>query len=270
MPQFLVEKEMCVGTNVVIDGSDAHHISDVLRLRVGDWIVLSNGRGECFRAEISESGRRSVSLLIKEKLPELTSKSVTLAQAVIKHDRTEAIIQKAVELGVADIIPFTSARTIPKFSDRLSSKKIERWNRIAIEAAKQCGLSVRPRVEEIVSFEELIRRSQNHTNKLMFYEGEKVNTIRSYFTDLRTSTPKHLNTIILIGPEGGFSDDEVRLAGENGFTTLKIGPLIMRVETAALAAIVLVQYHLLHPAPTSCKLRTCSGDSSENRRTGRS
>jgi len=123
MPQFTTNKSLEIGKDVIIEGDDAHHIGHVLRLKPGDWIVLSDGHGKQFRSEISEIQKKSVTLLIQEELPKIDYADITLAQAVVKHDRLETIIQKAVELGVQTIIPFTSERTIPKFSDSVSERR---------------------------------------------------------------------------------------------------------------------------------------------------
>jgi 16S rRNA (uracil1498-N3)-methyltransferase len=239
----MIEKELRTGDILSIEGADAHHITRVLRLRRGDWIVLSNGRGARFRAEITSAGGRGCSALVAEKLPDIENTGLVLAQALIKHDRLEAIIQKAVELGVAKIIPFTSERTIPKYSAEGLDRKARRWRKIAMEAAKQCGTPAAPDVAPPISFPELIKASGSFKHKLMFYEGEEKNTLERYF---QTIKPLNHRTIALIGPEGGFAPEEAALARRHGFTTLGLGPLILRVETAAIAALTLTQHFLGH------------------------
>ena len=240
----MIEKELAVGSSIEIIGDDAHHISHVLRLNVGDWIVLSDGKGSRFKCSITTLGKKAVSAKVIEKLPDLNLTNITLAQAVTKHDKFEFIIQKAIELGVTKIIPFTSERTIPKFSDNASETKIERWNKIATEAAKQCGLPIKPIVEPITKINELINSPETYENKMFFYEGEEETTPKKYFNSAKPQELKNLRTIIIIGPEGGFTSKEVEAAKESGFTTLKLGPLIMRAETAAISAVTLTQYFL--------------------------
>lgn len=242
----MIEKSLKVNGVITIEDDNAHHIIDVLRLRHGDWIVLSDGKGGRFRAEIQKTGKKLVTALIQERLPDIAGSNITLAQAVIKHDRIESIIQRAVELGVAKIIPFTSERTIPRFSKEAHAKKAARWNRIALEAAKQSGLSMKPVVRQISPLKNLLENSEKYDQKLLFYEGEANNTLQEYFAGLDTQALKNSNTLVLIGPEGGFADDEVELAREHGFAALKLGPLILRVETATTAALALVQYFLGH------------------------
>lgn len=247
----MVNKELTRGEIVIIDGCDAHHISDVLRLKQGNWIVISDGMGGRWGATVEGISKGHVTVNIAERLPDIKGTGLSLAVALIKHDRLEAVIQKAVELGVTNITPFTSERTIPKYSENVSAKKLIRWNRIAVEAAKQCGLPFHPIVEQIHTFDSIChfepagggRKIQRH--KILFYEGEKKISLKEYF-DAQTPKNHDAQTIIIIGPEGGFTDAEVSLARKNGFVTVGLGPLIMRVETAAIAAVTLTQYFLGH------------------------
>jgi 16S rRNA (uracil1498-N3)-methyltransferase len=251
MPQFLITPEAIKGETATITGKDAHHITRVLRLKKGDWIVLTNGEGKRWRAEIVNASPKHVSAQLANLLTcQLANFGITLAQALIKHDRFEWIVQKAVELGCSHIVPFTSERTIPKFwSSALQGaptshdaqpkgccSKIIRWQKIALEAAKQCGTAVRPTVEAPVPFARLIERLDRSGTNILFYEGETT-------VNLSTCKLANLPTVI-IGPEGGFSLDEVAKAKEAGVATCGLGPLILRVETASIAAITLVQNKL--------------------------
>lgn len=247
MPQFLVEKEIHENSTIEIAGDDAHHITHVLRLLPGNWILISDGMGGRFRCLVENTGKKSVTLRVAEKLSSLDLADITLAQAITKHDKFEFIIQKSIELGVRTILPFESERTIPNYSQGATESKYARWNKIALEAAKQCGLPYRPAVKPMVRFDDIFKYSGNFTNRLMFYEGEHSNSLKKYFSAKpsgRVLEPE--KTIIIIGPEGGFTDDEVNLARKEKFETLKLGPLIMRVETAAVAATTLVQHFLGH------------------------
>ena len=272
MPQFTIDKAMRLDSDVTVSGSDAHHIATVLRLKPGNWIVLSDGKGHSYKGEIKTLGNKKVTITIKSELPRLTHSKITLAQAAIKHDKIEHVIQKAVELGVCEVIPFTSERTIPKYGEGASERKLERWNKIAGEAAKQCGLSEIPKVKPLVGFSELMESSKSFDHKLLFYEGENKQSIRTYLdrhvgrslpsnkakgpprddtSNLDTYALKHSSTLITIGPEGGFAANEIDIAKKHGFETLGLGPLILRVETAAIVATTLVQYSLGHFGPIS-------------------
>jgi 16S rRNA (uracil1498-N3)-methyltransferase len=239
MPQFYVDQKFELGEEVEIRGSDAKHISTVLRLKENDWIVLSDGKGNNFRAKIISSTGRCVKANVDEKLekPKVAPPPV-LAFSIIKHDRTETIIQKAVELGIRRLIPFHSERTVPRLVDEVGSRKMDRWQTIAKEAAKQSGLGFVPVVGAPISFKDLVTSSNEYKTRIMFWEGEKKRDLNAIREELSNETKK----LILIGPEGGFSSQEVELAKSNGFLTVSLGSQILRVETAAIAALSICQY----------------------------
>lgn len=239
MPQFYVDRTFEVGEDVEIRAADAKHISTVLRLKEGDWIILSDGQGNNFRGVLVLSSPRCVRVEIKEKLSALKRvPPPVLAFSIIKHDRAEMIIQKAVELGIKRIIPFRSERTVPRLADAVSSRKFQRWQTIALEAAKQSGLGYRPKVELPLSFKQLMDLAQEFANKLMFWEGERERDLNTVREMLALKTDK----LLTIGPEGGFSLKEVELARSRGFLTISLGSQILRVETAAIAALSICQY----------------------------
>jgi len=234
MPQFLIDSSAIKDGVATITGSDAKHITTVLRLRCGDWLMITDGKGNKWRAELISASPKAV----KVKLAILPSyhlaiSPIILAQAMIKHDRFEWMIQKAVELGCSQIVPFISERTIPKFH----AAKFVRWQKIADEAAKQCGTLIHPKIEQPIAFFELIKQLKPFEQKILFYEGENKNS-------LNTLTLKPLNTVLIIGPEGGFTNAEVAAARQTDIVTYSLGPLILRVETASIAALVLTQYKL--------------------------
>lgn len=234
MPQFLINKASIKDNIATISGNDAKHISQVLRLKTGDWLMLTDGCGNRWQGKIISSSTKNVSASLTI-LPsnDQTTEPITLAQAMIKSDRFEWIIQKSVELGCSQIIPFTSERTI------ISGSKQERWQKIAFEAAKQCGTAIRPKIEEPISFNELLKRLKQFQRTILFWEGEQSQTLSNPKPVTRNS-----QTLLIIGPEGGFTKDEVNSAKEAGAVTCSLGPLILRVETAAIAAITLMQFRL--------------------------
>jgi len=206
--------------------------------------MLTDGRGNRWKAEITVIGTKHVEAKLSANVPtnQNTNADLTLAQAIIKHDRFEWIIQKAVELGCSKIIPFTSERTIPKFG---SSSKLVRWQKIALEAAKQCGTSIRPEVFAPLHFSVLCKGLPHYDQKILFFEGEDKNDLNtSALAHPSTSLGASLRTIIIIGPEGGFASHEVEYAKKADAVSLSLGPLILRVETAAIAGITLVQQKL--------------------------
>lgn len=239
MPQFLIKKDAINSDTATITGDDAHHITSVLRLRVGDWIVLTDGEGHRWRSKLTEVGKKQITAHLTEPLQQPEQKtSITLAQSVIKPDRMEWVIQKSVELGCAKIIPITTERTIPRLKNETSEKKISRWQKIAIEAMKQCGASYTPVISELSNFKDLIIKSKNYSKAILFFEGEDKARLRDIFN---SEDLKEENILIIIGPEGGFSKEEIDLARATGVVTAGLGPLILRVETAAIASLTLVQ-----------------------------
>lgn len=244
MPQFFIDAAMAPGKQVQIRGADARHILKSLRLRQGDWIVLSDGSGRSFRAEIAAAGTASLTATIEAELPRREgAPAPTLAIALIHRERFEWALQKAVELGCRRILPFGSARSEPLEG---ASERVERWSRIATEAAKQSGLPFLPKVEEPIALAELCEGLARYAPRLLLYEGECRQGLRAVAAALRCpeDPSEHGEALVIIGPEGGFTDAEVALARASGALTVSLGRQILRVETAAVTAIAILQYEL--------------------------
>lgn len=230
MPQFFVDKNIEEGQETEIRGKEAHHISSVLRLSDGDWIVLSDGKGNSFKATIISATARSVRVKMGNKIEhKVNIAAPTLALALIKPDRFEWAIQKAIELGCKTIIPFISTRCAYK------ADKLDRWQKIAHEAAKQSGLPFEPKIEPIVELKKLCEYSNKFPNRYLFYEGEKDKYIKLV---------EKKSDLLIVGPEGGFTPDEIICAKRNAITTISLGSQILRVETAAIATLTIWQYEL--------------------------
>lgn len=239
MPQFFIDSKLELGREVQLRGKEARHIAGSLRLTVGDWIILSNGDGRSFRSMITKASPSTIRATVGEELlRSVNSLPPVLSLALCKAARFEWAIEKCIELGCTHILPFTSART----SVDSSEGKIERWNRIATEAAKQSGLPWRPKVEGVVGFEEICAKFTDYSHTLLFYEGERCEDIRSFTRthDLSSKLPP----LIIIGPEGGFRDEEISMAIAKGAAIVSLGSQILRVETAAMTSIAIIQYEL--------------------------
>lgn len=236
MPQFFIQKEMSPGREIKIQGSDARHITKSLRLKEGDWLMLSDGCGKTFRAKIISATNSTVNAVIEHEVKRKTPASVVvLALALAKRDRFEWAIQKIVELVCRHIIPFCSERS-EKLND--TARKLARWQKIAIEAAKQSGLPFMPDVEAPIGFADLCARFNKLGTCYLLYEGEKELGLGSAMSKLSDQN------LIIIGPEGGFADKEISLAKNCGAITASLGQQILRVETAAIAAMAICQYEL--------------------------
>ena len=237
MPQFFIDRQIAEGEAVEITGADAHHITGSLRLGVGDKLILSDGNGRSFKANIEAASPSHVSLKIVSKIERTPGKPApVLALALAKRTRFEWALQKVVELGCRRIIPFHSARTVVKNLDK--SSKIERWRQIAIEAAKQSGLPFIPTIETPISFATLLEKARSFDQSIIFHEGESTVSI----ADIKpiTNSP----TLLTIGPEGGFTGDEITMAISSGIKIAGLGEQILRVETAAIASVAIWQYEL--------------------------
>jgi 16S rRNA (uracil1498-N3)-methyltransferase len=240
MPRrFFITQESINADTATLEGPEAHHILNVLRLKRGAPIELFDGTGNLYRAEITATGRGKISLTIvsmasiPRQRPELH-----LAPALLKGKKFEIVLRKAVELGVTRLYPFYST-----FSDRLQTKGNalgDRWQRIVLEACKQCGQTFLPHLSTPVSFPELIQKSSQYNHTLLCYERELSQKVGDI-----PLLPRSDKAILLItGPEGGFSDNEIASARQNQCAIVSLGPLTLRAETAAMAAVAIVQHRL--------------------------
>ncbi len=240
MPQFFVNEQIEQGSTIEIRGSDAHHISKVLRLTSGDWLVLSDGLGRSFRATIVNAQARCITAKIESEIERRTGpRPPALAIASIRSERLEWAAQKCVELGLCHIIPFNSARTVRKRAN------LTRLKRITAEAAKQSGLPVMPSVHAPLEFDELCARLPNFDPSILLYEGESRNDLRSVLKKYKSGgNSAKSEGLIIIGPEGGFTAEEVEMALSRGAIPTSLGTQILRAETAAVVALAICQYEL--------------------------
>lgn len=225
---------------IVIKGKDLHHIRNVLRLKPGDEITLWDASGQEFSGQIIrlEPSQALVALgnrLATHKEPSL---DVILGQALPKGNKMDLIITKATELGVTGIVPFLSQRTVPRLSAGAAADRLSRWNRLAYEAAKQCGRLSLPKVEPLCPFSDALAHGLQADLKLILWEEEKEAGLKSILN--RKEQVKSI--FFLVGPEGGFTKQEVALAKDKGFLAAGLGPRILRTETVALALISIFQH----------------------------
>ncbi|WP_432664584.1 16S rRNA (uracil(1498)-N(3))-methyltransferase [Wukongibacter baidiensis] len=246
MNRFFVNSENILEDEqkIVIDEiEDIKHITKVLRLSVGDEIEICNKAKVDYKAAISSLNKNEVVCEILEKNLSRTEAPVeiTLFQGIPKGSKMDLIIQKGVEVGVSKIVPFTSERCVVKIKDRKSEdKKIERWQKIANEAAKQCKRGIIPRIGNVVDISNLRDILSGLDMVVMPYEEEKISGIRKAITS-RENVKK---IGIIIGPEGGFASEEVLMAKEWGSIPVSLGPRILRTETAGLVTASIIMYEL--------------------------
>jgi 16S rRNA (uracil1498-N3)-methyltransferase len=241
MPRFFIEPPPPHERRLTLVGPDVHHIRTVLRLVPGDAVMLASSTGREYRAVIRKTTTRAVEVEIVEELPLRPSRrlEVSLAQALPRSAKMELIVQKATELGVSSIHPFTSSRTVPRPDEGRRRRRRERWHRIAVEAGKQCRRLLLPQVHDIVPFEEVLRAPAPAARKIVLWE-EAPAAWDSVFSGADHTTP----FFVLVGPEGGLSAEEVEECRRAGFIPAGLGPRILRTETASLCILAILQYQL--------------------------
>ena len=244
MYRFFLENLDTTKENVVITGDEFYHLKKVLRLNAGDEIIIFDGKGNDFIARIETLGAKEAVASLKEKL-EISGESkikIVLAQGLAKGSKMDMIIQKATELGVSEIIAFITSRTVPKLKEN-TNKKIERWKSITIESSKQCGRSIIPKIEEIKSFNEILKHEWKRHLKIILWENAEDMRFRDKLSML--DNPDTKGIIVIVGPEGGFSIDEVNDATNSGFLPVRLfSDIILRTETAAIAALSIINYEI--------------------------
>ena len=244
MYHFYVENSSIHGDEIVITGPDVNHIKQVLRLKPLEKIIICDGQGKDYYSIIDRIEEQRVIARIekiRETESELSTKLV-LFQGIPKKDKMEFVIQKAVELGVYEIVPMLTKRTIVKLEDsKREKKKLERWRAIAESAAKQSGRGFIPKITEPLCFLESLKKASNLAAAMVPYEAEEgILSSRDYIAGL-----KGLPSVgILIGPEGGFEEEEITLAKQYQIRPITLGRRILRTETAGLAALSILMFAL--------------------------
>ena len=244
MYQFFVEPTQIQDKKIIITGKDFNHIKNVLRMKPGEELSVSNGiDGKEYRGIIEEFSEDEVICtlaFVKEDGVELPSK-VYLYQGLPKADKMELIIQKAVELGVYEIIPVATKRAVVKLDEKKSKSKIARWQAISEAAAKQSKRAIVPNVAEVLSSKEALKDCQKADIKMIPYElAEGMDRTKEIISSLKPGQ----DVAIFIGPEGGFDDGEIENAIETGVVPVTLGKRILRTETAGFTILSWIMYQL--------------------------
>jgi 16S rRNA (uracil1498-N3)-methyltransferase len=244
MYRFYVEQDQIGEKEIVITGPDVNHIKNVLRMKPGEKLIICNGQGKDFHCiiEVEYEGKIITNILeVLDTETELDGK-LYLFQGVPKKDKMEFIIQKAVELGVYEIIPVMTKRTVVKLEDKKKElKKVERWQSIAASAAKQSGRGIIPQISETKTLKEALKMAGSIECKLIPYENAKdIQITKEIIGNIKSNN----SVAIFIGPEGGFEEEEVNLALEAGFTAVTLGRRILRTETAGLTMLSVLMFQM--------------------------
>ena len=243
MYQFFVEDTQVGENSVTIEGSDVNHIRNVLRMKRGEKVRISTSSGKNYFGEIEEFSDAMVLVTIVEECADGTelANKIYLFQGLPKSDKMELIIQKAVELGAYEIIPVAMKNCVVKLDEKKAGSKVARWQEIAKSAAKQSKRSLIPTVQMPMSYKEAVETASALDVVLVPYENERgmVATREA----IEAITPGQ-SIGIFIGPEGGFADSEIALAREKQMQLISLGKRILRTETAGLATLSILMYHL--------------------------
>ena len=229
-PRFFVESEIIDGNSIILDGESAHHISRSLRMKVGERIVVCDEKRNEYECVIESFSSESVVAKIEDVRRSLSEPDykITLYQACPKSDKMDTIVQKAVELGVNEIVAFLSDRCIARYDSKDFEKKCARWQKIALEAAKQSGRGYVPKVRWLADLKSVISEGRKQ-QLFMCYEDEEKITLKQFLKGREDE--KEFSFII--GSEGGFSPKEADCCRENGVVTVGLGQRILRTETAS-------------------------------------
>ena len=245
MQRFFVEPhQIDEGTHQIhILGSDVNHISNVLRMKQGEELWISDGGKKEYRCTIEEFSPDEVLLhIIYAQQPDYELQSrIYLFQGLPKADKMELIIQKAVELGAYEVIPVETKRCVVKLDGKKAAKKVERWKQIAESAAKQSKRMLIPNVHEVLTFKEALKYAESMDVRLIPYELAKgMQETKEILADIQPGQ----SVGIFIGPEGGFEEKEVETAISEGAKPITLGKRILRTETAGLAILSVLMFQL--------------------------
>lgn len=239
MHRFFIVADQISKNEPRLTGSDAHHLSAVLRLKAGDRIIVFDDSGKHYQALIKTADRKIVKLAIEHCLPEQSESSLhlTLAQGFLKDKKMDLLVRQLTELGVTRLIPYFAGRSVPSPDPERLRTRYQRWEKITHEAMKQCGRNRPMDLTPATSFGQALEMARSHDLRLIFWENV------AGLPPLPTTDGQKPNKLfVMIGPEGGFDPAEIEKARAEGFKTISMGPRILRAETAALAASTLVQF----------------------------
>jgi 16S rRNA (uracil1498-N3)-methyltransferase len=234
IPRLYTQQPLHADSLITLDKDAARYLSSVLRMTSGQMINLFNGKGEEYIAEVASLSKNQVTVSIKESLPNDRESllKIHLVIGISRGERMDWVIQKATELGVHTITPIFTERTEVKLAGSRLEKRLVHWQQVSISACEQCLRNVVPTINSAVSLQQCLGTHDGGLKIVLHHRTERP------LTELQ-NTNNHVT--ILVGPEGGLSDDEITLAESNGYNAVKLGPRVLRTETAPLAAISILQ-----------------------------
>ncbi|ERS85794.1 16S rRNA methyltransferase [Marinobacter sp. EVN1] len=235
IPRIFTDSPLAVGSQCQLDDNAANHVGRVLRMQAGQALLLFNGDGHDYHATITEAGKKHVLVAVTEAAENETESPlrVVLAQTLSKGDRMDYAVQKAVEMGVSEIVPLTTERCDVKLKGDREDKRLRHWQQVAISAAEQCGRARVPEIQPVMTVQQWLEHARACDLRLVLHHRTErsLNTLE-----------KPSSIALMIGPEGGLTAEEIALAEDNGFLPVALGPRVLRTETAPVAAIALCQW----------------------------
>lgn len=243
MQHFFVSPQQVKEEKIYVEGSDVNHIKNVLRMKLGEKLTVNDGEGWQYLCEVEsyEADMAVLHIVEKSKAETELSSRIYLFQGLPKQDKMELIVQKAVELGTYQVIPVSTKRAVVKLDAKKAGKKVERWQQIAVSAAKQAGRGIVPTVGEVCTYAQALKMAEELDVVLIPYElAEGIEETKKIIAGIRPGQ----SVGVFIGPEGGFEEEEVKLAMEAGAKPVTLGRRILRTETAGLTTLSLLMFHL--------------------------
>lgn len=233
--------------SITINGGDANHLARALRARRGDRITAVDGAGNCAVVELIDFDKETITARRVSDIKKIVAeKKIILADCLPKQNRFDNIIEKATELGISEIRPLISERTIARPGGSRAEVKLERWRRIAKESAEQCARDTIPTIENISTLDDWLKEISplaDNTLLLFCWEQEQSTTVREVLSSYRASGGE--NIIVLIGPEGGFSDREVHAIISAGGVSVTLGNRVLKTDTAAVSVLAMINYEFM-------------------------
>ncbi|MBI5305626.1 MAG: 16S rRNA (uracil(1498)-N(3))-methyltransferase [Chloroflexi bacterium] len=242
MHRFFISPQAIQGDRAILRGTLVHQIRDVLRMHPGDEFILLDNSGAAYRVELVTLDRDTARARVNDKWKLETEPPVhvTLYQGLLKGQKFDFVLQKGTEIGVSVFVPLLAERCIVGSLDDVSDARVERWDRIIVEAAEQAGRAILPNLMPPMLFAHACDQTPANGLALIPYEGEKSRGLR----EALAHAPRAKTINLFIGPEGGFTEDEIALAKDKGVLPVSLGPRILRAETAGLVAVSAVLYEL--------------------------
>ena len=239
MARFFLPRIDIQDDRATITGSELNHLRRVLRLRRKDRVILFDDAGWEHEGIIRslDEDRGDIEITRSYQIDNESPVRITLALGLTKGEKMDFVVEKATELGVHTVVPFVSSYTVPKLNEKKVAQRSARWHKIALGAAKQCGRVRVPEISPLTEFRDFVEADSRDALRLLFWEREPQHGL----SELKDSRIGVGEIVVMIGPEGGFSAPEAALALEHGFRPVRFGPRVLRAETAAVAALSVVQ-----------------------------